>query len=141
MSLNYLSQNWGQVQSRPCLGIAPSFRERLQTQEILVVSLRWRGELIAESTKQSNKTAAQDQERTHRLRLSNGKLGIIRERKQTPTLIEYLESSVMPWAASQFATKPKNLKWYKDNQQVLTAYEPLTNARLGDIGKELAGRI
>ena len=80
-------------------------------------------------------------ERTHRLRLSNGKLGIIRERKQTPTLIEYLESSVMPWAASQFATKPKNLKWYKDNQQVLTAYEPLTNARLGDIGKELAGRI
>jgi integrase len=97
----------------------------------------WRGDLIAESTKQSNKTVAGDQERAHRLRLSNGELGIIREKTQVPTLTEYIHDSVLPWAESQFASKPKSHKWYRDHVKVLTAYEPLKGARLDEIGKEL----
>jgi hypothetical protein len=97
----------------------------------------WRGELVAESTKQSNKTIAGDQERAHRLRLSNGELGIIREKKQIPTLAEYVHETIIPWAESQFAAKPKSHKWYRDNVKVLTAFEPLKNARLDEIGKEL----
>src|SRR5271156_3813004 len=84
----------------------------------------WRGELIAESTKQSYKTVAENQERTHRLRLSNGELNI-REKKTAPTLKQYLHDTILPWAESQFVEKPKSHKWYRDNAKVLTRFEPL----------------
>jgi integrase len=96
----------------------------------------WRGGLIAESTKQSNKTVADNQERAHRLHLSNGELGIVRK-KQAPTLAEYFKESVLPWAESQFAAKPKSFKWYRDNAKVLLAFDPLKDARLDEIGKEV----
>ena len=54
-----------------------------------------------------------------------------------PTLAEYFHDTVLPWAESQFAAKPKSHKWYRDNAKVLTAFEPLKNARLDEIGKEL----
>jgi len=97
----------------------------------------WRGELVAESTKQSNKTVAENQERAHRLRLSNGELGIIREKKNVPMLKQYFHNNILPWAETQFAAKPKSCKWYRDNAKVLIAFEPLANARLDEIGKEL----
>jgi integrase len=96
----------------------------------------WRGELIAESTKQSNQQVAENQERAHRLRLSNGELGI-REKKPVPTLAEYFQDKVLPWAEAQFVEKPKSLKWYRDNAKVLLRFEPLKKARLNEIGKQL----
>lgn len=100
----------------------------------------WRGELIAESTKQLNKKAAEDQEWTHRLRLSNGELGI-REKKPVPTLAEYFHGKILPWAEVQFQEKPKSLKWYRDNTKVLLAFEPLKKARLDEIGKDLVDQF
>src|SRR5712691_10831952 len=96
----------------------------------------WRGELVAESTKQSNKTVAENQERAHRLRLSNNELGI-REKKPVPTLAEYFHGTILPWAESQFTAKPKSHKWYRDNAKVVLAFEPLASARLDEIGKEI----
>jgi integrase len=96
----------------------------------------WRRGLIAESTKQSNKTVAQNQERAHRLRLSNNELDI-RKKKQAPTLSEYFHRTVLPWAESQFTKKPKSHKWYRDNAKVLLGFEPLASARLDEIGKQL----
>jgi len=97
----------------------------------------FRGQQIAESTKQSNKGAALDQERTHRLRLSNGELGIIREKVPTPSLKKYLDEVILPWAAIQFVAKPKSYKWYRDNAKVLNRFAPIADARLDEIGKQL----
>jgi integrase len=94
----------------------------------------WRGQLIAESTKQTNKTVAENQERAHRLRLSNGELGI-REKKPVLTLSEYFREKILPWAETQFHEKPKSLKWYRDNAKVLLRFEPLKGTRLDEIGK------
>jgi integrase len=69
--------------------------------------------------------------------LSNGELGIIREKKNVPMLKQYFHNNILPWAETQFTAKPKSCKWYRDNAKVLIAFEPLANARLDEIGKEL----
>jgi integrase len=100
----------------------------------------WRGKEVAESTKQGNLKVAQDQERAHRLRLSNGELGLTAGRDKTvvPSLADYFAATIMPWAEVEFADTPKSFKWYRDNQRVLVAFEPLAKAPLNEIGTALA---
>jgi integrase len=94
----------------------------------------WNGEPIAVSTKQSNKEVAKNQEQVHRQRLSNAELKI-REKKPVPTLAEYFEKTIIPWAETQFVEKPKSLKWYRDNQKVLLNFPAFKDIRLDEIGK------
>jgi integrase len=97
----------------------------------------------AESTKQGNLKVAQDQERAHRLRLSNGELGLMSGRDKTvvPSLAEYFTATIMPWAEVEFADTPKSYKWYRDNMRVLTAFEPMAKAQVNEIGTALAEKF
>ena len=51
----------------------------------------WNGELIRESTKQTNKRVAEQMEAAHRTTLAKGEVGI-REQKKVPTLEEFGKS-------------------------------------------------
>jgi len=100
----------------------------------------WQGELIRESTHQTNDKVARNQESAHRTRLSNGEVGI-REKKPAPTLKEFCERRVGPWAKATFEhTCINNWFWLRAGMRRLTAYEALANAKLDEITNEkLAG--
>jgi hypothetical protein len=98
----------------------------------------WKGELIRESTHQTNDKVARNQESAHRTRLSNGEVGI-REKKPVPTLSEFCKDRFEPWAKSSFEkSTPANWLWYRAGIRALLAYKPLANAKLDSIGNELA---
>ena len=71
----------------------------------------WNGELIRESTKQGNHNTARNMESAHRASLANGLVGI-REKKQAPTLAEFLEKDFLPYVETHFASKPKTAAYY-----------------------------
>lgn len=68
----------------------------------------WRGELVRESTRQTNDKVARNQESAHRTRLSNGEVGI-REKKAVPSLGAFAKSQFLPWLVSQRSTSPAGL--------------------------------
>jgi integrase len=77
-------------------------------------------------------------ESAHRTALAKGEVGI-REKKPVPTLATFIEKRVLPWANATFATScPKNLKWYRDQCRVLSAYKPLARCPLDAITGEMA---
>jgi hypothetical protein len=63
---------------------------------------RWNGELIRESTKQSNKRVAEQMEAAHKTSLAKGEVGI-RERKPVPLLRDFAENDFLPYVRSTFA--------------------------------------
>src|ERR1700746_1875325 len=65
---------------------------------------RWNGELIRESSKQSNDRVARQMEAAHRTSLAKGEVGI-REKKPAPTLCEFCEKRFEPWIKSTTALK------------------------------------
>jgi integrase len=71
----------------------------------------WNGEMVRESTKQGNNQIARNMESAHRTQLANGLVGI-REKKQAPTLAEFLEKDFLPYVKTHFASKPKTADYY-----------------------------
>ena len=65
----------------------------------------WYGELIRESTKQSNKRTAEQMEAAHKASLAKGEVGI-RDRKPAPTLKDFAEQDFKPYIESRFQDKP-----------------------------------
>jgi hypothetical protein len=57
----------------------------------------WKGELVRESTKQGNDKVARQMEAAHKTSLAKGEVGI-REKKSAPTVSEFCEKRVEPWA-------------------------------------------
>lgn len=67
----------------------------------------WDGKLIRESTKQGNDKVARQMEAAHRVALAKGEVGI-RDKQPVPTLAEFLQSRIEPWAKA----RPSWL-WYR----------------------------
>lgn len=61
----------------------------------------WQGELIRESTHQTNDKVARQMEAADRTSLAKGEVGI-REKKATPTLAEFIEKRFEPWGKATF---------------------------------------
>ena len=71
---------------------------------------RWNGELIRESTKQTNKRIAEQMEAAHKTSLAKGEVGI-REKKPVPTLKQFAENDFLPYVDATFAAKPKTKEY------------------------------
>lgn len=96
----------------------------------------WQGKLVRESTKQGNDKIARNMESAHRTALANGLVGI-REKKQAPTLAEFIDNRFEPWAKATFEqTRHKSWLWYRVGMKAIRNYKPLTKAKLGEITSE-----
>src|SRR5207245_11673409 len=82
----------------------------------------WNGELIRESTKQTNKRVAEQMEAAHRTALAKGEVGI-RDKKRVPSLAEFAESDFLPFVRSTFAPQPKTLPYYQERASGLCAFD------------------
>ena len=95
----------------------------------------WYGELIRESTKQSNKRTSEQMEAAHKASLAKGEVGI-RDRKPAPTLKDFAEQDFKPYIESRFQDKPKTLEYYRTGLKNLIAYAPLAGCALDAITVE-----
>ncbi len=101
----------------------------------------WHGKTVRESTKQSNNKVARQMESAHRTSLAKGEVGI-RDPKVIPTLREFCEARIEPWAKSTFEkTTRKSWLWYRTGIRALTKYRALADARLDGITGELASNF
>jgi len=95
----------------------------------------WNGELIRESTKQSNKRTAEQMEATHKASLAKGEVGI-REKKPVPTLEKFLESDFVPFVRTTKAAKPNTVRFYENSVANLQGYSKLAGLPLDQITAE-----
>ncbi len=95
----------------------------------------WNGELVRESTKQTNKRIAEQMEAAHRTRLAKGEVGI-REREPVPTLESFAKADFQPFIKATFAAKLKTLTYYESGLKQLLAYDKLASAQLDSITTE-----
>ena len=96
----------------------------------------WSGELIRESTRQTNQNTARQMEATHRASLAKGEVGI-REKKIVPTLGEFISQRFEPWAEASTSAKTW-LDYYRPGIRTIRAYKPLASLRLDEITSEKA---
>jgi len=97
---------------------------------------QWNGQMLYFSTGLTNATAARKAESIKRASLAEGRAGIKRP-EDIPTLHEYLERTILPWAEAQFVAVPASLKWYRNESRVLIEHAPLADARLHEINNTL----
>jgi hypothetical protein len=90
----------------------------------------WHGKLIRESTKQRNDKIARQMEAAHRTSLAKGEVGI-RDRKPSPTLVEFCAKRIEPWAK----VRPSWL-WYRSGIRPLLAYRAIASTKLDAITSE-----
>ncbi|MBM3765921.1 MAG: site-specific integrase [Acidobacteria bacterium] len=95
----------------------------------------WNGELIRESTKQTNKRVAEQMESAHKTALAKGEVGI-RDKAPVPTLKDFAEQDFKPYIEARFPSKPKTLEYYRTGLKNLNGYVPLANAKLDEISAE-----
>lgn len=97
----------------------------------------WNGEMVRESTRQTNQNTARQMEAAHRASLAKGEVGI-REQRQIPSLKNFCNARVEPWAKSTFEqASPKTWLWYCFGINSLKNSATLGNLRLNEIGPEL----
>lgn len=96
----------------------------------------WNGELIRESTKQTNNRVAERMEAARRTQLAKGEVGI-RDMAPVPTLAEFAEERFRPFAQATFAAKPKTLVYYENGLNNLMAFDKLADERIDEITSEL----
>ena len=97
----------------------------------------WQGSLVRESTKQGNDKVARSMESAHRTSLAKAEVGI-REKKPSPTLVEFIDKRFEPWAKATFEKSSPNtwLGWYRPNLRAITAFKTLANCKLEEITSE-----
>jgi integrase len=95
----------------------------------------WNGELIRESTKQSNKRTAEQMEAAHKASLAKGEVGI-REKKPVPTLEKFLENDFLPFVRTTKAAKPNTVRFYENSVANLLGYAKLAGLPLDQITAE-----
>jgi integrase len=96
----------------------------------------WNGELIRESTKQSNKRTAEQMEAAHKASLAKGEVGI-RERTPAPTLKDFAQRDFLPFVRSTSAGKPRTVTFYETTVANVTAFGKLASLRLDAITPEM----
>jgi integrase len=96
----------------------------------------WNGQMVRESTKQSNDKVARKMEAAHRTRLAEGLVGI-REKKRT-TLGEFITKRFEPWAKGKFENAPTKTwdGWYLPSIRTLEKCPALCNRVLSEITSE-----
>jgi integrase len=95
------------------------------------------GEAIRESSRQKNQHTARDMESAHRSSLAKGEVGI-RDKKVVPTLKNFCNERIEPWAKSTFEKpSPKTWLWYKFGIDSLKKSTTLASLKLDEIGPEL----
>src|SRR5262252_5430382 len=72
----------------------------------------WHGRLVRESTKQRNDKIARQMESAHRTSLAKGEVGL-REKKPSPTLLDFMSHTFQPWVEATFREKPRTAVWYR----------------------------
>src|SRR5712671_5199926 len=80
----------------------------------------WNGDVIRESTKQTNRRVAEQIEADHKTSLDKGEVGI-GERKVIPTLKDFAEREFLPFVRSTFAAKLKTKAYYEYGVKSLLA--------------------
>jgi integrase len=101
----------------------------------------WNGQLIRESTKQTNKRVAEQIEAAHKTALAKGEVGI-RDRKAVPTLGEFADGDFRAYVLSTFAAKIQTRRYYEHGIKVFVSYPQLADERLDAITTEkVAGYI
>jgi integrase len=95
----------------------------------------WNGELIRESTKQSNKRTAEQMEAAHKASLAKGEVGI-REKKPVPSLERFLENDFLSFVRTTKAAKPNTVRFYENSVANLQAYSKLAGLPLDQITAE-----
>jgi integrase len=101
----------------------------------------WNGELIRESTKQSNKRVAEQMESAHKASLAKGEVGI-REKKPVPSLDKFLGNDFLPFVRTTKAAKPKTIRFYENSAANLQAHSKLADLPLDQITPEhIAGFV
>lgn len=98
----------------------------------------WNGELIRESTKQSNKRVAEQIESARKTALAKGEAGI-KKRPDIPTLAGFEERFIQA-IETRCSNKPNTIKFYKEKFRRLLEYAPLARATLSDIEEHLIER-
>jgi integrase len=96
----------------------------------------WKGESVRESTKQGNHKVARQMEAVHRTSLAKGEVGI-RDKKPAPTLAEFCQRRIAPWAESATCRKTW-VDYYRPGLRNIEAYKPLAGLRLDQITSEHA---
>jgi integrase len=102
--------------------------------EVYWYKFMWNGKLVRESTKQGNDKVARQMEAAHRTSLAKGEVGI-REKKQIPTLAEFVEKRFEASIKSTPALKTWR-DFYGVGLSAIKAYRPLANAKLDEITSE-----
>jgi integrase len=82
----------------------------------------WEGALLRESTKQGNDKIARNMESAHRTSLAQGIVGI-REKKQVPTIAEFLRRDFVPYVESKHKAKLGTLEYYRDGANMVLKCE------------------
>lgn len=95
----------------------------------------WRGKVIRESTKQTNKRVAEQMEAARRTQLAKGEVGI-RDRKPVPTLVDFAEKEFLPFARATFASKPNTLTFYESGVKAVLSFERIAKLPLDRITTE-----
>ena len=96
----------------------------------------WQGEVIRESTHQTNDKVARQMEAAHRTSLAKGEVGI-RDKKLIPTLRRFCEERVEPWAQCTFEeAAPKTWLWYCFGINSAKNSVTLSGLKLNEIGPE-----
>lgn len=67
--------------------------------------------------------------------MAKGEVGI-RERKPSPTLVEFMSHTFQPWAEVTFREKPRTAVWYRGGIRRLSEFALLAKARLAEITAE-----
>jgi integrase len=96
----------------------------------------WNGELIRESTKQTNKRVAEQMEAAHRTALAKGEVGI-RDRKPSPTLAQFADEEFLGFVRTTKAEKPNTVRFYENSVANLKSYAKLADLPLDKITHEI----
>jgi len=100
----------------------------------------WNGELIRESTKQTNKRIAEQMEAAHRTALAKGEVGI-REKKPIPSLAKFADDKFLPFVRATKSEKPRTIAFYETTVANLKSFPKLANLPLDRINSEVLGEF
>ena len=104
--------------------------------EVYWYKFTWQGRSVRESTKQGNDKVARQMEAAHKTSLARGEVGI-REKRPVPTLREFCDTRVEPWAKASFEyTCVNNWFWFRAGIRRLRGCESLAKTRLDEITNE-----
>jgi integrase len=96
----------------------------------------WNGEMVRESTRQTNQNTARQMEGAHRASLAKGEVGI-REKKTMQTLADFISQRFEPWAEASTSSKTW-IDYYRPGIRTIQGYKPLANLRLNEVTSEKA---